>query len=167
MKIFRSSFLIVINLLIWFYILLAQTTQEKLNQMELMKQWVGTWKGEMGKDTIFICECKPFNKGFELYLKNEVNGTVIVDWKTLVGYDKKNDKLIEALIFGNNPEMLLLSMWFSSPNKCEEIFLEDSASPEEAINKWIFEFKTPDILVWNELVNNKNIHTYKLHRVRK
>ena len=144
----------------------AQTTQGKLNHMELMKQWVGTWKGNMGNDTIFICECKPFNKGFELYLKNEVKGKTVVDWKTLVGYDKKSDKLIEALIFGDNPEMMLLSMWFSSPNKCEEVFLEDSPSPEEAIYKWTFEFRTPDELIWNELVNNKIINTYNLNRVK-
>jgi hypothetical protein len=139
---------------------------KELNQVELMKHWVGTWKGNMGKDTILICECKPFNKGFELYLKNEVKGKTVIDWKTLVGYDKKSDKLIEALIFGDNPEMMLYSMWFSSPNKCEEIFLEDSALAEEAINKWTFEFKTPDELIWNEIVNNKIIHTYNLHRVK-
>lgn len=146
--------------------ILGQTTQAKLNQMELMKQWIGTWKGNIGNDTIFICECKPFNKGFELYLKNEVDGKVVIDWKTLVGYDKKNDKLIEALIFGDNPEISLFSMWFSSTNKCEEISLEDSASPDKAINKWTFEFKTPDLLIWNELVNNKTIHVYNLHRVK-
>lgn len=144
----------------------AQSTQAKLNQMELMKRWVGTWIGNIGKDTIFIIECNPFNKGFELYLKNEVKGKVVIDWKTLVGYDRKSDKLIEALIFDDNPEMMLLSMWFSSPSKCEEIFLEDSASPEKAINKWIFEFKIPDMLIWNELVNNKPSHIYNLHRVK-
>jgi hypothetical protein len=166
MKTIRSAIMIAVFLLFCINGLPAQTSQEKLNQMELMKQWVGAWKGNMGKDTIFICECKFFNKGFELYLKNEVKGKVVVDWKTLVGYDKKNDKLIEALIFGDNPEMMLLSMWFSSKNKCEEIFLEDSASPDKAINKWTFEFKTPDLLIWNELVNNKTIHAYNLHRVK-
>jgi hypothetical protein len=166
MKTFRFTLMMVAFFLIYTHTLLPQTTQEKLNQMELMKQWVGTWKGDIGKDTIFICECKPFNKGFELYLRNEVNGEVIVDWKTLVGYDKKNDKLIEALIFGDNQEMQLLSMWFSSPNKCEEIFLEDSAAPEKAVYKWIFEFQTPDLLIFNELVNNKILHSYNLHLVK-
>jgi len=166
MKTFCFTAMIAVFLLFCSYGIQAQTTQTKLNQMELMKQWVGTWNCNIGIDTIFICECKPFNKGFELYLKNEVNGKVVIDWKTLVGYDKKNDKLIEALIFGDNPELSLFSMWFSSTNKCEEIFLEDSASPDKAINKWTFEFKTPDLLIWNELVNNKTIHVYNLHRVK-
>jgi hypothetical protein len=166
MKACYLTIAIAVFLLFGYNTIQAQTAQTKLNQMELMRQWVGTWKGNIGIDTIFICECKPFNKGFELYLKNEVNGKVVIDWKTLVGYDKKNDKLIEALIFGDNPEMSLFSMWFSSTNKCEEISLEDSTSPDKAINKWTFEFKTPDLLIWNELVNNKTIHVYNLNRVK-
>ncbi len=32
----------------------AQTTQTKLDQMELMKQYLGIWKGELAKDTVMI-----------------------------------------------------------------------------------------------------------------
>jgi hypothetical protein len=31
--------------------ILAQTTQTTLNQVELMKQFVGTWQRDIGKDT--------------------------------------------------------------------------------------------------------------------
>ena len=81
----------------------AQTTLTKLNQVEFMNQCIGIWKAEIGKDTTFIIDCKSFNKGFEFYIKKETKGKIIVDWKTLVGYDEKNDKLVEASIYGNNP----------------------------------------------------------------
>jgi len=142
----------------------AQTTLTKLNQVELMKQWIGIWKAEIGKDTTFIIDCKSFNKGLEFYIKKETKGKIIVDWKTLVGYDKNNDKLIEAAIYGNNPAMLLYSLWFTSANKCEEILLKDVVNPDKATNKWAFEFKSPDLLIWTDLVNNKSTNTYTFHR---
>jgi len=129
-----------------------------------MKQWIGIWKAEIGKDTTFIIDCKSFNKGLEFYIKKETKGKIIVDWKTLVGYDKNNDKLIEAEIYGNNPAMLLYSLWFTSANKCEEILLKDVVNPDKATNKWAFEFKSPDLLIWTDLINNKSTNTYTFHR---
>jgi hypothetical protein len=144
----------------------AQTTQTKLDNLELMKQWVGIWKTDIVKDTVFTIECKSFNKGFELYLKTEAKGKLIIDWKTLVGYDKKNDKLIESIIFGDDPELILYSMWFTSANKCEEVLLDDITNPDKAKKKWTFEFKTPDLLIWTGLVNNIAANIYTLHRVK-
>jgi hypothetical protein len=67
----------------------AQTTQTKLNQVELMKQFIGTWKGETGKDTTFTIEDKSFGDGHDVYLKTETKGKIIWEAKSLVGYDKK------------------------------------------------------------------------------
>jgi hypothetical protein len=38
----------------------AQTSQTKLDQVKLMKQFIGTWKCEMGKDTTWTIECKSY-----------------------------------------------------------------------------------------------------------
>jgi hypothetical protein len=142
----------------------GSSTAKKLNQVELMKQWIGIWKADMGKDTTFTIECKSFNKGFEYYLKQESKGKLIVDWKTLVGYDKKTDRLIESLIFGGDPELQLCSMWFTTSTKCEEYLLEDLPNPDKARESWTFEFRSPKILIWTSLVNNKPAMVYTFHR---
>ena len=145
----------------------AQTTQTKLNQVELMKQFLGTWKGEMGKDTAFVMEFKSFYNGFESYIKTETKGKIIIEEKTIMGYDKKIDKLIESGIMNSNPEIMSWANWFLSPNKFEGVLLEDISNPENANLKWTFELTSPDLMVWTNIVNNKTTGTYTFHREKK
>ena len=51
MKIFCLTISIAVFLLVLLNGLQAQTTTTKLNQVELLKQFLGTWKSEMVNDT--------------------------------------------------------------------------------------------------------------------
>jgi hypothetical protein len=144
----------------------AQTTQTKLNQVELMKQLLGSWKTEVFQDTIVTGEMKSFGNGLEWYSKTEVKGKIVREGKSLIGYDKKNDKLIECNLSNGSPDIILYSMWFTSANKFEEILLKDVSNTENALIMKC-EFKSPDLLIENDFVNNKLINTYTIHRVKK
>ncbi len=102
----------------------AQTTDAKLNQVELMKQFAGTWKSETN-DTTYIIEDKPYGDGHDVYIKTETKGKIIWEQKSLIGYDKKNDILIEAIIKHSSPNIMLCSIRFIASNKFEEILLEE------------------------------------------
>jgi hypothetical protein len=162
MKRFCLTTLIVVFLLLCINGLQAQTQQAKFNHVELMKQFTGTWKCE-SKDTTFIIEDKYYGGGHDVYVKRETKGKIIREMKTLVGYDKKNDILIESLLEYNNPNIMLGAMRFTATNKFEEIPLEDISNPENATLKWIYELKSPDLLTETYFQNNKviSVHNYK------
>jgi hypothetical protein len=61
-------------LLICLYGLQAQTTQTKLNQVELMKQFLGTWQANDGIDTVEVWEFQQFGKAFILNVNRLVKG---------------------------------------------------------------------------------------------
>jgi AAA+ superfamily predicted ATPase len=164
MKTFCKITMIVVFLLFCTNGIQAQTTQPKFNQVELFKQYVGTWKGEMGKDTTFLMEMKSFYDAFECYLKTETKGKIIIEEKTVIGYDKKNDKLIESAILNSSPDIMIGAIWFISKNKCEQVLLEDISNPEKAIFKWTFELPSPDLFIWTNIKNNKTTGTYTFHR---
>ena len=164
MKTFCFSTTIVAFLLLFSNGIHAQTTQTKLNQVELMKQFLGNWKGELGKDSIGTLVCKSFYNGFDFYFKIETKGKIVFEEKTLSGYDKKSDKLIKIWVQNINPEFGILALWFTSANICEEVLFEDISNPIKAKYKWIFEFKSPDLLIWTDIVNNKITGTYTFHR---
>ena len=46
----------------------AQTTQTKLNQSELIQQFLGTWQHNLGKDTIEVWEVQQYKNAFVTYL---------------------------------------------------------------------------------------------------
>jgi hypothetical protein len=85
MKTFSLTTITVVFLLFLTIGIQAQTSQTKPNNLELFKQFVGTWKSEMGKDTAFIMTIKSFYNGFESYLKTETKGKIVIEEKTLMG----------------------------------------------------------------------------------
>ena len=143
----------------------AQTTQTKLNQVELMKQLLGTWKSEAFQDSIWTGECKSFGNGLEWSSKTELKGKIVREGRSLMGYDKKNDKLIECDLSNSSPDIMLYSMWFTSANKFEEILLKDVSHPENALIMK-YEFKSPDLFIETDIMNNKTVGTYTMHRVK-
>ena len=82
-----------------------------------------------------------------------------------MGYDKKNDKLIECDLSNSSPDIMLYSMWFTSANKFEEILLKDVSHPENALISKC-EFKSPDLFIETDIMNNKTVGTYTMHRIK-
>jgi len=143
-------------------------TSKGLDQVELEKQFIGTWKAEAGKDTLLTIEVKPYyNGGFVTNLKIETKGKIIMQEMTLLGYDKNTDKLIESALTNLTPDITLMAAWFTSSNKAEEVPLEFISNPESSTLKWTFEFKSPDLVTWTEKVKDKEMKIYTLNRVKK
>lgn len=137
----------------------AQTTETKLNQIELMKQFFGTWKGEIGKDTVFIMEGKTFGKGLDFYWKTDTRGKILSEGKSIMGFDMMNKRIMEPQIWNNSPNIILWSGLFTSTNIYEAILLRDLPNPEKATVKWKYEFKSSDVLVCTYTANKKEIVT--------
>jgi hypothetical protein len=140
-------------------------TSKELNQVELMKQMVGSWKLEMAKDTTVFFDFKSYGTGLEGYLKFVAKGKVFSEAKQLWGYDKKIDKYtVSYLIKGMDMENI--AFWFISKNKFEVIPLSDISNPEMASWKYEGEFKSPDMYVETLIVNNKPVKTEIYTRVK-
>lgn len=143
----------------------AQTTQNQLNHVELMKQFLGSWKVELGNERTFFWDAKSYGTGFETNLKVIFNGNTMFEGKQLLGYDKKNNKYIVAqMILGKDIE--IGATWFISKTKYKWIPNCDISDPEKAsiINEG--EFKSPDMFVETKRVNNNPIQTLTYTRIK-
>jgi hypothetical protein len=131
-----------------------------------MKQFKGTWKAEIGKDSIIIWECESFGDALEFTIKSEISGIKTIDGKSLIGYDRKNDRLIEAVILKNSPIITLCPSWFNTTNSFEQIMWEDISNPEKAKWKWVIKFKSDDLMELIETRNNEITFIRTFHRER-
>ncbi len=145
----------------------AQTTQNKLNQVELMKQFLGTWQTEMGKDTVQVDEFTAFGSGIVGTILTITKGKVISTMKELWGYDKKNDKIIFATIWESSPEISIWAYWFTSKNTCEGVSYQDISYPGKAVLKYKMEIKSTDTYVLRMLQNNKLVTELTFKRIKK
>lgn len=145
----------------------AQTTQTKLNQVELMKQLLGTWKGETAKDTTMVTEYLPFGNAIVGNDKFIIKGKTINSLKELWGYDKKNDKLIGAELNEPSLEITSYAIWFTSKNIFEAVLLQDISNPDKAILKYKMELKSADMFIETVIQNGKVISTMAFNREKK
>lgn len=143
----------------------AQTSPSKLNQVELIKQFVSTWKGEIGKDTIVHWEIKSTGTGLDCSFKYVAKGKTIMEGKQLWGYDQKTDKFILSSTtpgMDAGPSVL----WFTAKNKCTIIQYNDMSHPEKATFKLETEFKSPELFLQKAIVNDKIVKTETFNRIK-
>jgi hypothetical protein len=145
----------------------AQTTEAKLDQVELMKQFLGSWKGKMGKDTIGIADYLPFGNGIEGTMQEFTEGILFDSGKQLWGYDKGLDKTVFAELWKSSQVIYIDVFWFKSRNKGEVVPLQDISNPDSAKLKWEFEFKSPDSLIQTMIKNNKVVQVLRFTREKK
>jgi len=157
---------IAIFLLINLNGLQAQTTQPKLNQVDLLKQLIGFWKSDAYYDTIWTGEYKSFGNGLVCSSSTILKGEIIREVQEFIGYDKKNGKLIDCSIFTSDQDITIYSMWFTSPNKFTVFKLQDWSKPDSACYMSNYEFKSSDLLIQTDINNYKTIGIYTFHRVK-
>jgi hypothetical protein len=164
----KKSFLILVIvgfLVIGLSEIQAQTTQPKLNQVELMKQFIGNWKVELPKDTVYYMDYKAFGSGFEGYDRTLAKDKMIGEEKELWGYDSKLDKFVGAdFVKGKDIEIWVI--WFTSNTKFESVHLSDISNPDKASIRGEGEFKSPDAYSASEFMNGKVVLTYNFKRVK-
>jgi hypothetical protein len=141
-------------------------TSKELNQVELMKQWIGSWKAEFGKDTIAFFDQKAYGVGQEVFIKATLKGKMIGEGKQLWGYDKKLDKIIFASELKGQEGLGITALWFISKNKYVGVPYSDISNPENASLKWEGEFKSPDTYIETHLLNNKPVTTDTYTRIK-
>ena len=138
---------------------------KELNQVELMKQIVGNWKCNLGKDTTEYLEYKYYGTGLDCYFNFVTKGKTFMEVRILWGYDKVTDKLIGyRLVKGG--DVTLYGGWFTSSNTFELVNYNDINNPEKAFTKYAVIFKSSDLWEQTTIVNDKPIKTYAYIRIK-
>lgn len=138
-----------------------QSNEIKLDQVELMKQFLGTWKCEFGNNTIFKCENKQFGNGAISNSLITTEGKVVDSVVQIYGYDNKTEKFIIAELKESSPVIELCSIWFTSENTGEIIII----NPENSPLKFKFEFKSPNMIEQTAIQDNKVVNKIVLKRI--
>jgi len=133
----------------------AQATQTKLDQIELMKQCLGVWKGELAKDTIMIMNWTSYGKASEDNYKVVTKDKILYSRKAIYGYDQEYDKIVVAAITDNSPNIDLMAIWFSSKDTANLVEYEYLSNPEKSNFKMQWILITPDSAKRIVIYNNK------------
>jgi len=143
---------------------IGSESSKGLDQVELIKQLVGSWKCDIGKDTTAFVEYKSYGTGLEGYQKHINKGKIIMENKQLWGFDKTDEGIGIQMIKGGITEMY--AFWWTSNNKYLFIPYNYISNPEKASFKIEGEIKSPDMFITTTIVNNKLARTNTYTRVK-
>ena len=97
----KKSIGILLSLLLMFNLapnLSAQTTDEELDQAELLKQLIGTWESEALGDTVISLLISPHNNGLYGVQENRVHGNTIGTYKVSIGLSDDKKMIIQTYL---------------------------------------------------------------------
>ena len=140
----------------------AQTIDNKLDQVDLMKKFVGRWQCELGKDTVMISDNVAFGTGLICSGQIIANGKILNSVKQLYGYDKKTDKFIVAELIESSPVIEICNSWFTSQDTGELVII----NPDNAPFRFKFAFKNADLIVQTAIQNDKVVKEITLTRIK-
>lgn len=125
-------------------------TSKGLNQVELLKKFVGNWEAPIGRDTTEVAQFKRLQGEniVSLNLKGVTKGKKLFEGTGFWGYDTSKNKVDLSVILSTGYVFHYLGE-FTSPNKLE---LSDV---NNAANKFIYEIITPDEFKETTIENNK------------
>ena len=93
MKKFCLSITSAVFLLICLGGIQAQTTQPKLNQVELIKQFLGTWQANVGTDTVEVWESQLYGNAVIINVSQVIKGKKSPSYMNNIGFDTRDGKL--------------------------------------------------------------------------
>lgn len=120
----------------------AQTTRIKLNQVELMKQFIGTWQSNVGKDSVDVREWQNYGKAYMMITYQLVKGQKGSQGICNIGFDPEegNFKGFKIGLDGKYVDWIGL---FTS-EKVFTIYGTKNFKPG-SYGKYTFSFESPDI----------------------
>ncbi|WP_321517961.1 hypothetical protein [uncultured Bacteroides sp.] len=166
-KIFLTTMFIV-SMLLCANGIHAQIEQTELNQVELHKQYLGTWKSEY-KDTTVVFVFTPYGKGSlqsncEVSTKNKT----IFQCRQVWAYDQNCNKMLGIQFEKNTSNITTYLCWFISKkeNETVQIIIRDPEHIEKAKEQWTEVFKSRDLFIQSHMINNKTVSVRTFMRVR-
>jgi hypothetical protein len=134
----------------------AQTPQTKLDQVGLMKQWIGTWQTTVNKDTVQIWEAIPYGKALIINISYTTKGSKNDSYICNIGYDDRDDKIKGFNLFPNTDYLTWIGVF--TTDKMFRADALDSFKPEIVWFKNEIELLTPTEMVVRGF-NNQGVKT--------
>ena len=143
----------------------AQSSERDLDQVELMKQFVGFWKHDAGKDSVIIIwDVKPFGKGYELHMKRMYKEETKYEIKDLWGFDSKSETWITFSLRSRGGYSTYYGKFISNNEFYWDEF--DITNPEKILGRFNVDFTKPDKFTLIGIIDGKESFVWTFYRIK-
>ncbi len=129
-----------------------QTSTSQLDQVALVRQFIGTWKNEFNSDTFVIYKIQPFGRGLKATFRVATNEETILEVKQLVGFDPNYETFINITL-NETGQIIQFTGKFIADNKVT-LEVKDPEDPENILSRTEYEFKDGDMFTVTRIFGN-------------
>ena len=128
----RKSFYIVLCLAFIFCaipIICAQSDEVELNQAELLKQFIGTWYGEVGEDTVVILNIVFKDGALAVTREVRIKEEVVNSFHGMYGFSQDKKTIIFAGVYEDGSMAFDYGQFISEKKYVAEMYLDNTTHP--------------------------------------
>lgn len=147
MKQFISLLITALITLLFCTKLQAQSSQRDIDQVELTKKLIGSWRIEMANDSTEVWKVLPFEKGYEQYINYQAKGETYATDRGIIGFSSDYQTVLldflspngmirrysgkfiseQKIVFerydeGHTSILAIVELYFQTPDIIEEVF---------------------------------------------
>jgi hypothetical protein len=123
-----------------------QGQTKQLNQLELQKKFLGTWQGNIGKDTVEVWEGRPYGNTTIINVARVIKGKKTPHYVNNLGFDSKADKFKGYTLWPDGNYGTWIG--FYSSEKKFLVDLVDNFNPEKVTFKCEMVYTNPKEGIW-------------------
>ena len=124
----------------------AQSSGKKLDQVELAKQWLGTFDMQVGEDSIMHMKALPLGDGLYFLGEWRTAGKTYYSACGVVGFTRDKETIILSGAWSDGGTMQEIGRFVSEKKLVMERFLPDN--PNHAVGIGEYDFSDPDKIIW-------------------
>lgn len=126
--------------------LLAQTNKTEINQLEVMKRFIGTWQANIGNDTVEVWDCQPYGEGFIVTVFRITGGQKTPYYVNNVGFDSLDGKLKGYVLWPSGDYMTWIAEY--NAEKKFKVELVVNFNPAAVWTRYEMVYITPKERAW-------------------
>ena len=127
----------------------AQSTEKELDQVKLVKQFLGTWVGELGEDSVLHMKGVQLGEGLFFQGEWKTAGKTYFAFHSVIGFTIDKETIVHSVIWSNGNTVQEIGRFVAENKLVMERFRPEM--PNHAVGLVEYDFSQPNKMIWRML----------------
>ncbi|MCK5704957.1 MAG: hypothetical protein KAI29_27585 [Cyclobacteriaceae bacterium] len=127
----------------------AQSTEKELDQVKLVKQFLGTWVGELGEDSVLHRKGVQLGEGLFFQGEWKTAGKTYFAFHSVIGFTRDKETIVHSVIWSNGNTVQEIGRFVAENKLVMERFRPEM--PNHAVGLVEYDFSQPNKMIWRML----------------
>ena len=146
----KKTFHIMLLLFFGFSLFVSsQSVQKDLDQVKLAQQFLGTWVGELGEDSVLHMKGVQLGDGLYFHGEWKTAGETYYAFHSVIGFTRDKETIVHSVIWSDGSTVQEIGRFVAENKLVMERFRPEM--PNHAVGLVEYDFSQPNKMIWRML----------------